>query len=81
MCLYGKKYGFFQSSSAPSTQSGHTNVRFGGENGDFLAHLLALTPLVLKTYHVSGTKLYVDEEMENHGFHTTVWCSGYQGSF
>lgn len=45
------------------------------------AHLLALTPLVLKTYDVSGTKLYVDKEMENHGFYTTVWCSGYQVSF
>lgn len=35
-------------------------------------HLLALTPLVLKTYDVSDTKLYVDKKMENHGFYTTV---------
>lgn len=36
------------------------------------AHLLALTPLVLKTYDTSGTKLYVDKEMENQRFYTPV---------
>lgn len=74
MRLYGKKYCLLKSSPMHGTQSVHTNVCFGDENGDFSSspgiHPLAV--LVLKTYDMSGTRLYASYRDQNHGFYTPV---------